>query len=1047
MNALTRFSLKNPVAIVLIAVLLLIGGVYSFSSLKMDLLPDATFPQLSIQATYPGASPTDVDDKVISPLEDKFKGLNHLKTMQSSSYENTGIINLTFPFNTDMDKMEREVNKLIDSAHLPDNASTDVNQFSFGSLPIYSISLFAKGDANINKIVNDDIVPDLERIPGVSSVSAGGDKEHYLNVIVDKDKARQAGISLNTIENAIKDKFVSSPAGTITKNNAEIPVKVDEKLKDVKALKNLQIQPGGGSTQAQPSSQGQPSAKSGAQIKGSLQGTAPQGSSQGIQAPAVKLGNIAKIKEIKDQTEYTRYNLKPAISIAVSKQQSANTVDVSNKVMDVLHKYNDQVNYAVGFGQAEGIKASVKSLVREGLLGAIFASIAVLIFLKNIRATIIAIISIPLSLLVSSIFLKSMDITLNVMTLGGMAVAVGRVVDDSIVVIENIYRRIKNSGGKKPSNELIRQSTKEILRAITSSTITTIVVFLPLGFVGGITGKFFLPFALTIVFSLLASLLVAVTIVPIFAKLSFKKEGQKEERWDWLRPVRRAYLWLVKKALNHKIIVLTILLLLLICSFIAVPSLGFTFLPNDEQKTAVATINLPAATSLNKTNDVSLDIEKYLKHKKTIKDISAEIGSRDYQTGVKSDNVINYFITLKKNVNVENEVNSLTKEINKMTKDKAPGSEINVQDMSSQTGPSNNNVNIDLYSNDMSALEKASSNVENYMKKQNDLKSVKNNLTKKQTEWVVQIDPKKASEYGVSSAMILGTINDQTQPVTIDDVSLKGSDSIKLSYDKDIHSENQIKDTPIFTQKGTIPLSKIADVKQTQALTAIQKLDGKVYARVSAEITGDNIAKATANVTQGVKKHVDLPHNVTFKTGGGSDDTTKAFKDLIIAMLIAIGLVYLTMLITFGKARTPFIVLSSLVFVPFGAILGLLITGEPLSISVMIGVLMLIGIVTTNAIVFIDRIGQNRDQKGMTVREAVLEAGQTRLRPILMTAFATITALIPLAFSTSEGTLISKGLAVVVIGGLTTSTLLTLILLPVLYELFFRKTVKKELRD
>ncbi|MBM7646194.1 HAE1 family hydrophobic/amphiphilic exporter-1 [Scopulibacillus daqui] len=1042
MNAITRFSLKNPVAIVLIAVLLLIGGVYSFSSLKMDLLPDATFPQLSIQATYPGASPEDVDDKVITPLEDKFKGLSHLKTMQSSSYENTGIINLTFPFNTDMDKMEREVNKLIDSAHLPDNATTEVNQFSFGALPIYSISLFAKGNENINKLVNDDIVPDLERIPGVSSVSAGGDKERYLNVIVDKDKARQAGISLNAIENAIKDKFVSLPAGTVTKGHTEIPVKVDEKLKDINALKNLQIQPGGGPA---PSNMQNPQAGSPGKSVSPSMGS--QAVNPGSQTPAVKLGDIAEIKEVKDQTEYTRYNLKPAISIAVSKQQSANTVDVSNKVMDVLHKYNDQVNYAVGFGQAEGIKASVKSLVREGLLGALFASIAVLIFLKNIRATLIAIISIPLSLLVSSICLKGMDITLNVMTLGGMAVAVGRVVDDSIVVIENIYRRIKKSGKKKPSNHLISESTKEILRAITSSTITTIVVFLPLGFVGGITGKFFLPFALTIVFSLLASLFVAVTIVPIFAKLSFKHEGQKEERWDWLRPIRKAYLWLVQKALNHKIIVIIVSLLLLIGSFAAVPSLGFTFLPNDEQKIAVATINLPAATSLDKTNDVSLDIEKYLKHRKTIKDISSEVGSRDFQTGVKSDNVINYFLTLKKSVDVEDEVKALTKKLNHMAKEKAPGSEINVQDMSSQTGPSNNNVNIDLYSKDINALEKAASDVEHYMKKRSDLKSVKNNLTEKRTEWVVQVDPKKASEYGVSSAAILGAVNDQTQPVTIDDVSLKSSNSIKLSYNKDIHSEKQIKDTPIFTQKGIVPLSEIADVKQTKALTAIQKLDGKIYARVSADITSDNIAKATADVTKGVKNHVDLPNHVTFKTGGGSDDTAKAFKDIIIAIVIAIGLVYLTMLITFGKARTPFVVLSSLVFVPFGAILGLLITKEPLSISVMIGVLMLIGIVTTNAIVFIDRIGQNRNQKGMTVREAVLEAGQTRLRPILMTAFATITALIPLALSTSEGTLISKGLAVVVIGGLTSSTLLTLILLPVLYELFFRKTAKKEQQD
>ncbi|MDR7072632.1 efflux RND transporter permease subunit [Fictibacillus barbaricus] len=1038
MNWLTKFSLKNPVAIFIFSFLLVVGGVYSFTNLKVDLLPNVEFPQLTIQTVYPGASPEDVNNQITDKLEKELKQVEGVKSVKSTSLESVSVISLEFPFSTNMDDVEDQVNSIIQDTKLPENTEPEVSRFSFGTIPIYNISLFpTKKGEDIQSFVDKELVPELKKIQGVNNVSVGGIKESFVSIQIDREKAQRAGISLNAIKEAINGKDLSFPAGTVTDDTITVPVRVEEAVETVSELKEITLTNSSPSTESaiQGSSTSKPGPPSGS-----------EGPAQAQAVPAlkgIKLGDIATIKESEDVNEITRFNQKASLSMAVTKKQDANTVEVAEKVIQTLNKdkYDNKLNYSIGFGQAEGIKDSVNTLVKEGLFGALFASLAVLIFLRNFRATIIAIISIPLSLLVSAIFLNQLDITLNIMTLGGMAVAVGRVVDDSIVVIENIFRRIRKSDVVYNRDELIIDSTKEILKAIVSSTITTVVVFLPLGLVGGVTGEFFLPFALTVVFALLASLLVAVTIVPILAKYAFKKV--KPENNDG--PLQRGYEKLIKSSLNHKFIVLFTSFVLLGGSFFLASKLGMVFLPNEEQKTLTANIELPASTNISKTNEIALEVEDLLSNRDTIKDVTAGIGSRDFQTGLKRQNVANYFINLKKGADVETEIKELEAGIKEITDAKAKGTVISLQELSSGGPPSNNEVNIDLYSNDLAALDDAASKVETYMKGLDSIKYVSNNFKDKQKQWAVSIDTKKAGELGVSGYAILGAVSDATKPVDVGELTLDGKEkNVKLEYDKSVQSLDEIKNLTVFSSKGPIKLSEVADVSEKETFTGIQKLDGKVYAQVSAQVKGDNVQKVTKDVINGVKNKVDLPAGVSLEGGGGSEDTMDTFYDLGLAMLVAIGLVYLTMLITFGRARIPFIILSSLLFVPVGAIGGLYVIGEPLSVSAMIGVLMLIGIVTTNAIVLVDRIGQNREMKGMSVREALLEAGKTRLRPILMTAFATIAALIPLALTTSSGTLISKGLAIVVIGGLTTSTLLTLIIVPVLYELFFRRQAKRE---
>ncbi|WP_087455303.1 efflux RND transporter permease subunit [Tumebacillus avium] len=1095
MNFLTRVSLKNPVAIFILSFLLIFGGTYAFQTLKVDLLPNIEFPQLSIEAFYPGASPDDVNEQVTSKLEEQFKKLDTLDKMTSQSFESASLIQLTFPIGTNMDDVEQKVQDLLREAALPENVEPSVQRFSFGSFPIINAVAFAKDGQDVQGLLIDEVKPALEKIPGVASVAVGGTAEELVEIEVEQAEAAKYGLSLQSIQEQIKSKFVSMPAGTVTDDSVLIPIRITEELATVNDLKNLQlnVQATAGASQGTAgasqgtagasqgtagasqgtagasqgtagasqgtagASQGTAGASQGTAgasqgTAGASQGTAgtptqgapttgqgAPGGSPGAAPPIIKLSDVATINTVTAQPEITRFNDKESIALTVTKKQDANTVEIAEQSRALLDSYSDKISYDIVFDQSEGIEQSVNSLIKEGLLGALFASLAVLLFLRNLRATIIAVLSIPLSLVVSSIFLAQSNITLNIMTLGGMAVAVGRVVDDSIVVIENIFRRMKNNKDNLDKTELTISATKEMLKAITSSTLTTVVVFLPLGFVGGITGEFFLPFALTIVYALLASLVVSITLTPVLARFSFSKVTHEEKEGR----LQRFYERVLRFSLRKKWVVFAICIPLLLGSLGLTTQLGFVFLPNEKVKIISATVTLPASTVLEKTNEASLQIEEMLKTRPAIADVFVGIGSRDYMTGLKKENAASYVIMLDETANTADEVKTIESKISEIAKTISDKTVVSVQEMSTGGPPSNNNVDIDLYSTDLDALMTASKQVEDQLKSRDDLKYVTNNMKEKQRQWVVKIKPDQASAYGVSAYTVLGITADRTRPVSVGTLELDGEErSVRLTYDKPLASKSELEDLTVFGTKGPVQLKTIADIQEVESVTSIQKLDGKVFARVSAIVNAANVQQTASEVKTEVGA-LDLPDGVSLQAGGGTDETVKTFQELGLAMGIAVGLVYLVMLFTFGQARIPFVILSSLLFVPTGAFIGLYLLNEPLSVSAMIGILMLIGIVVTNAIVLVDRVVQNREE-GMTIRDSLIEGGKTRLRPILMTAFATICALLPLAFTTAEGSLISKGLAVVVIGGLTTSTLLTLIIVPVMYELFFLRTHRQE---
>ncbi|OPJ63958.1 efflux RND transporter permease subunit [Clostridium oryzae] len=761
-----------------------------------------------------------------------------------------------------------------------------------------------------------------------------------------------------------------------------------------------------------------------------------------IKVKVVFLGDVAKITSSSSENELkTRTNLKDGVILSVYKSDDGNTVQVSNAVknaIEELHKDNSACKFSIISDSSVNIKNSVNGMIREGVLGALFAIIVIALFLRDLRATVIAVISIPLSILIALILMPRLGITLNIMSLGGIAVAVGRIVDDSIVVIENIYRRFSQDENR--DEELIKDAAAEVGSAIMSSTITTVGVFLPLSFITGIVGKVFYSFAVTVVICILASLLVAIVVVPVLSKKMIL--GRKIKFVEHEGRIVIIYRRILSAALDHRMAVIGIALVLFVGSIFLAAKIPTQFLPSESTNILSGDLTMSSGTSEEVTNKYALKFEKYLHEREDIETVSSSVGdtssSGNSLTSMQGSNGASFTVVIKQGKNYDKVAEEISKEAEKLS-DKKAKFKIATQ---SATGQSEN-VEVDLYSDKEKDLDKASDLVLQKLKNFKELTNVMSSVSEKKPEIEIKVDEKKAAQNGLTSLMVAGMVRSNLNSDMVTTISNDNEDTnVYLGYkDKKLNSVNSIKNFKITGMKGTIKLSDVARVSKGYGPVTVTGLDGKRYVAVTADIK----SKDTGKVSKEVIKAVDnlknkLPKSVTYSSGGSKQQIDDAFSQMGMAILVAIALVYVIMVLTFGEGRTPFAILFSLPFAAIGAILGLLITGQSLSVSGMIGMLMLIGIVVTNAIVLLDRVKHNR-ASGMNVRQALIEAGGVRLRPILMTAIATIMALVPLALGFSEGALISQGLGIVVIGGLLVSTILTLIVVPVIYSIIQREKI------
>ncbi|MBN8236371.1 efflux RND transporter permease subunit [Halobacillus kuroshimensis] len=1024
MNWLTKFSLKNTVAILILTVLVIAMGIFATDKIKVETFPDVSFPVLTVQTVYPNASTEEVEKNVTTPLEEALLNMEDYDAITSTSQENASFITITYPFGEDIEEVQSDITNAIADVTTPEDAETEVTALSINSTPVYQAALSSDDLQALQADVEDTIVPTLENLEGVAGVQVTGSEESKLQIEVDEEEASTYGLTLSSILDAVEQSEYKLPAGSLQQDGLSTPVEITGTLDDVTALEDLTIPvTSADAQQQQPPQNAGSEAAAGAQANAAAQPEAPQ---------EVTLGEIADITQVTERSEVSRFNGEDSVLIEVTKTQDANTADVADAVKSYLNEEVDESGYELYtvLDQGEEVNKSISALLKEGGFGALFTVIVILLFLRNIRATIIAILSLPISILGSIALLETFDYTLNIMTLGGMAVAVGRIVDDSIVVIENIYRW-KQQYPEMKQRDVVFKATKEVLGAVASSTIATLIVFLPLAFVGGILGEFFRPFSLAVVFSITISLLVALMLIPVLGKFFFK-DVKHEEKTSRLATWYEKFL---RGSLKKKGLVFTLSFVLLFGSFSFIPALGVSFLPSEGSETFEVELTLPDETTFEETTALAQSMEATLLDDDQIDYTQVSIGfsSQRQLPGMNasvSENIARFYVQLQEDVQADEVMNDYEKDLLAQAQDAYPDAVVNAAEVQQDGPPSGNTIDVNLYSDENEDLREAANQVAQLFEQNDQLKNVSNDMEDTQTKYDISLN-EDGRDLGVSPYQLMQPIRERLHPLDGGTLTLTEEWEMELAFDETFATKADIETYTIMTQDGAKELQEIASIEEVEVPKSIKHQDGETASTVSATIIGDD----TAAVSRDVEADVDsltLPDSVEVDLTGGLEMINEGFADLGLAMAAAVGLVFLVLSITFGGILTPIVILSSLIFIPIGSLAGLFLSGQTLSMSAMIGMLMLIGIVVTNAVVLLDRVESNR-REGHELTEAIVEASRTRLRPILMTALATIFALVPLALSNSASGLISKGLAITVIGGLTTSTLLTLIFVPVFY--------------
>jgi hydrophobic/amphiphilic exporter-1 (mainly G- bacteria), HAE1 family len=1075
---LATASLANRSVVGLLTVLIVASGLLSLTSLKQELLPSFEVPQASIVTPYPGASPEIVDAQISSLIEDEVRTLNNLVTVRSTSSANLSVVRVEFDFGTTTATVEEELNRVIANLKdsLPSDVSSRVISGSFDSVPIIVLSVASTTGDNdaIAEILADVATPILSQVPGIQEITVAGGKQKEITLDLKAKVLRENGLSQQSIVDALRANGFIIPAGSITDTKGELQIEVGtnvNSLEDFKKLPLISSNTQNAQAAAQAAAAQAAAAQAAAAAAAAGQGApgipaAPSAPAAPAEPEILTIEDVAVVTyDYEPVTSISRTNGLDSLGIQVTKTQDGNTVAISNgveaKIEELTDKLGGNVEISTVFDQGPFVEKQLENLTIEGSLGLTFAILIILVFLGSIRSTLVTAISIPTSLLVTFAGLLVSDYSLNLFTLSALTIAVGRVVDDSIVVIENINRHLSYGEEKKSA---IIQAVKEVAGAITSATITTVAVFLPVALVGGVVGELFRPFSLSFTIALLASLIVSLTIVPVLAywflkapktegaqeqltesALAFKIEQAREveeqkEKKSWLQ---RGYIPVLKTTQAHPVITLIASAAVLGFTFSLVPQLKTDFIGDFGGDTFSVRQELPAGSTFEQRDEASNVVESLILEQDGVETVLATFGGRaDGRVNFGGNaNATTIQVSLAKDADGDAIKDAIQKGIDAR-------SDIGETTISAGGGPGvggSGTIDIKISGTNDEALFAAVEKVRSGMLEVENLSEITSSLSEQQRTLKITVDRVKAAEYGLTEIQVSGLVSTILRPSSIGDVNIENESTPIFIVQEDTPATlEEIEEIQIPTRRGVIELQKIADISEVQAPVSITSEKGERVATVALTPDSDDLGAVTRDVTAKLAE-IELPVGATATIGGVSAEQTESFQQLGLALLAAVAIVYLVMVATFSSLIQPLILLISIPFAATGALGLLLITDTPLGVPALIGMLLLVGVVVTNAIVLIDLINQYRKQ-GRTIQQSIMDGSRQRLRPILMTALATIFALSPLAFGITGGGFISQPLAIVVIGGLVSSTLLTLVIVPVLYWLIEGRKERKALK-
>ncbi|NLE09816.1 MAG: efflux RND transporter permease subunit [Dehalococcoidales bacterium] len=999
MTWLTKIALKKRWLTLLIAAVLTGVSVWSLFDLHMELIPDINIPVTSVIAVYPQAKPETVMNDVTVKVESALSDVEGLTVMNSTVSEGSSFTYAMFDYGIDMEKANQQIAENLAALDLPAavrdlpksmpqlGENPQLYPIDINMLPVVILSVSGDISAEeLEQIAADEIIPAVSGLEGVYSASAEGISRQQVQVDIDPALLNGTGLPFSAVVGMLSGQAFTS-------------------LEEVEA--------------------------------------APLGMT------GMSLGDISTVMvAYPSGSSISRVNGLPAVTINIMKESDANTVLTANAVTDAIadigSRLPDGVTIDIVLDQSDYIENTIGDLTRDAVIGCVLAVVIVFLFLMAFKVSLVTAVSIPLSILFGFLIIRFFGVTINLVTLSAMAIAVGRVIDNSIVVLEVIYRRIQQG---EPYRTAAIEGVREVAVPITSSTLATIVIFVPLALVGGIIGELFVPFALTMTAALVSSLLVALIVIPPMSDFKVRRNASGEWKQTWYE---RAYLKSLKWSLGHRLITVGTTVVLFFGSFALLPIIGTSFLPEMGEKMLNVDVTAVEETDLDKMLETAERIEQVLLDHPSVETVQTTVGaSGGMMGGLGMSSGSASTAGLMAVLSGSADLDAAADELRELLTDVVP-SGYGVKVTTGQAGASammGSGVDCSIRGDRYEDISAAALELYQEISDVDGITNIELTLADTEPKLDIIPDPLRAMSSGLSMEQLQGLQQEfflMQMGMNIGQASVDG-------HTFDVHLSGIIPrldnvEAAKALKVGfpvSVKLGDIAAVSLSEQQTSISRVDGKLSAKVTATITATDIGTVNRAV-QTIIDGLDVADGVEITQGGTTQMMDDAFSDMIIAILIAIGLTYLIIAITFRSLLTPIIIMISLPLASIGAFIALLITGQTVGVLAMMGVLMLVGIVLTNAIVLVDLVERLRREKGMMISEAVYEAGKSRMRPILMTALTTMIAMLPLALGLGEGSIFSSELAIVVIGGLFSSTLLTLLVIPVIYSMFKREKQPKE---
>jgi HAE1 family hydrophobic/amphiphilic exporter-1 len=1020
-------AVKNPITTIMVFVAVIVFGIYSLVKLPIDFYPEMEYPAIMVFTTYAGANASDIETNISKPLENGLNTVSDLKQITSASRDNVSIVTLEFEYGTDLDGAANDIRDALSmySATLPEDASDPIIfKFSTNMMPILYYAITAEESyAGIENQLDEKVVSPLNRIDGIGSISLMGVPAREISINIDPRRMEAYNLSVEQIGGVLQAENLNMPSGSVEMGEMNYPLRVQGEFTESDKIENI--------------------------VVGSYQGK------------SVYLKDIATVNDsIRKMGIDERVNGERGISMMIQKQSGANTVKIAREVTAQLAELEktlpSDVRIMKIFDTSEFISDSINNLSETLLFAFIFVVLVVLFFLGRWRATFIIILTIPISLIMAFIYLGVSGNTINIISLSSLSIAIGMVVDDAIVVLENISKHIER--GSTPREAAI-YATNEVWLAVIATTLTIVAVFFPMTMVSGMTGIMFKQLGWIVTITIVTSCIAAITITPMLSSklLKLESRAKKPGRFSheriilpWLNKLDDFYVRTLNWCLHHKFAVIGSTTLIFILSLVLALGLDTEYIPQTDQGSITVAIELQPGVRVDETVKTARKVEAFINEKVPEKDLLDVSAGSDDNAGYTAlfqssgSNIINVTLALVKSserdrsdIDIAEELRTYLSTIPEIVKYDVTAGDAGMSMTSTNT------VDVEIYGYDFNQTTALANELAEKIGKIKGARDVSVSREKSKPELRIALDQNKMSQNGLNTAAVSSMIRNRVLGLTATKFRESGNEyNIVVRFDEDSrNSITDIENIAIPTRSGNVRLADLGQVEEFWSPPNVDRKRRERLVTVSVTPYKVSLGKMAKQVQAEVNK-LEVPAGIMVDVGGAYEDLMESFTDLAMLLVLSLILVYLVMASQFESLKMPLIIMASIPFAFTGVILALVITKTTLSIIAALGAIMLVGIVVKNAIVLIDFTNLMRD-RGYDLDEAITRAGRSRLRPVLMTTATTILGMLPLALSTGQGSEIWKPMGIAVIGGLTFSTIVTMVVVPTIYRIVVRRGEKR----